>query len=213
MKIELFITVCLFICIDCSQNKESSLYEQDETLFDEIDGIPSQLPAGRKWKLAWHDEFNGTELDTGKWDYRLHLIQVRHNTWTTEGAELDGNGNLLLKLYEKDGHFYSSHLQTGRNYLDRPGDQYGDSRFVWPIAEMEPPKFVHKFGYYELRCKLPAQKGWWAAFWLQSPEIGSTLNPAESGVEIDIMENFSRDGIISHNIHWNGYGKNGGVKL
>ncbi|MBR9997602.1 MAG: glycoside hydrolase family 16 protein, partial [Cyclobacteriaceae bacterium] len=98
--------------------------------------------------------------------------------------------------------------QTGKNYLDRPGDQYGRSKFVWPVAEIKPAKFKHRYGYYEIRCKLPTQDGWWAAFWLQSPEIGSTLEPSESGVEMDIMENFTRDGIISHNIHWNGYGKN-----
>lgn len=65
---------------------------------------------------------------------------------------------------------------------------------------------MHKYGFYEIRCKLPEQPGWWAAFWLQSPCIGSTLNPEESGVEVDIMENFTRDGIVSHNNHWNGYG-------
>lgn len=65
---------------------------------------------------------------------------------------------------------------------------------------------MHKYGFYEIRCKLPEQPGWWAAFWLQSPCIGSPLNPEESGVEVDIMENFSRDGIVSHNNHWNGYG-------
>jgi beta-glucanase (GH16 family) len=38
---------------------------------------------------------------------------------------------------------------------------------------------MHKYGYYEIRCKLPKQPGWWAAFWLQSPTIGSTLDPAD----------------------------------
>ncbi|MDD3927899.1 MAG: glycoside hydrolase family 16 protein, partial [bacterium] len=38
-----------------------------------------------------------------------------------------------------------------------------------------------------------------------SPTIGATLDPAESGVEVDIMESFTRDGIILHNNHWNGY--------
>ncbi|MCK5101618.1 MAG: glycoside hydrolase family 16 protein [Cyclobacteriaceae bacterium] len=207
MKTGLYFIACLILSVTCTKNK-GFLQEKSDSSMEESLGMPSQLPEDIKWKLIWHDEFNGTELDTTKWDYRLHLMQVRHSTWTTKGAELDGNGNLLLKLYEKDGQFYSSHLQTGRNYLDRPGDQYGSSNFVWPIAEMEPPKFVHKYGYYEIRCKLPTQEGWWAAFWMQSPEIGSTLNPAESGVEFDIMENFSRDGIISHNIHWNGYGNN-----
>ncbi len=170
--------------------------------------LPSQLPQDKKWRLVWHDEFDGIQLDESKWDYRLHLMQNRHKTWTKDGAVLDGKGLLKLTLHKKDGQFYSSHLQTGSNYLDQPGNKYGNTKFVWPVAEMKPPKFVHKYGYYEIRCKLPQQKGWWAAFWLQSPVIGSSLNPAEAGVEVDIMENFTRDGIISHNLHWNGYGKN-----
>ena len=168
--------------------------------------VPSLLPEGKRWKLVWHDEFDGDTLDLSKWSYRLHLMQRRHKTFAEEGAELDGKGNLLLKLIKKDGHFYSPQLQTGSNYLDRPGDQYGSSKFTWPVAKIEQPKFQHKYGYYEIRCKLPAQPGWWAAFWLQSPLIGSTLDPARSGVEVDIMENFSRHGFVSHNNHWNGYG-------
>ena len=31
----------------------------------------SLLPEGKKWKMVWSDEFDGTELDTSKWDYRL----------------------------------------------------------------------------------------------------------------------------------------------
>ena len=27
----------------------------------------SLLPAGKKWKLVWHDEFNGKEIDKTKW--------------------------------------------------------------------------------------------------------------------------------------------------
>ena len=31
---------------------------------------PSLLPDG-EWKLVWYDEFDGTELDRSKWDFRL----------------------------------------------------------------------------------------------------------------------------------------------
>lgn len=68
--------------------------------------------------------------------------------------------------------------------------------------------FAHKYGYYEIRCQLQKQPGWWSAFWMQSPMIGASLDPAVTGVELDIMENFTRDNKISHNIHWGGYGKN-----
>jgi len=180
----------IFISSSCSNPTENDPDKNNQT----------------NWVLVWNDEFDGFQLDTNKWGYRLHIMQTRYNTWTKDAAELDGKGNLLLKLYEKDGEFYSSHLQTGSNFMDRPGDQYGSSKLSWPIGKMETPKFLHKYGYYEIRCKLQNQPGWWSAFWLQSPTIGSTLDPLDSGVEIDIMENFTRDGIISHNIHWNGYG-------
>ena len=209
-RISVLAMICVISIAGYSQNKGIAKVVKTALSLDENKLVKSQLPSNIKWKLVWCDEFEGDKIDTTKWDYRLHLMQTRHETWTTEGAELDGNGHLLLKLYEKDGEYYSSHLQTGRNYLDRPGDRFGNSKFIWPIADMKTPRFVHKYGYYEIRCKLPMQEGWWAAFWLQSPTIGSSLNPAESGVEIDIMENFTRDGIISHNIHWNGYGKDRG---
>lgn len=177
------------------------------------DHVESLLPAGKKWKLVWHDEFDGTELDRSKWDFRLHLLQQRHSTFTDEGAVLDGKGNLLLTLIEKDGQFYSPHLQTGSNYMDRPGKVFyeaGNStkkeKMFWPVAKLQEPKFMHKYGYYEIRCKLQTQPGWWSAFWLQSPIIGASLNPEECGVEVDIMENFEPNGIVSHNNHWGGYG-------
>ena len=33
----------------------------------------SNLPAGKKFKLVWHDEFDGTALDTTKWCYRTNF--------------------------------------------------------------------------------------------------------------------------------------------
>ena len=176
--------------------------------------IETRLPEGKAWKLIWSDEFNGNALDTTKWGFRLHIMQTRHQTFTTEGVEVK-NGLLYINLVEKDGQYYSAHLQTGSNYLDRPGNPYSTG-LTWPIAKIQPPKFAHKYGYYEIRCKLQEQPGWWSAFWLQSPVIGSSLDPSRSGVEVDIMENFTRDNRINHNLHWDGYGKDhksSGAKL
>ena len=168
--------------------------------------IKSDLPSDKNWKLVWSDEFDGNELDTSKWDFRLHIMQTRHETWTKDAVSLDGKGNLLMKVYEKNGKYYSSTLQTGSNYLDRPGDRY-NSMLFWPVARIKKAKFVHKYGYYEIRCKLPTKtSGWWPAFWIQSPCIGSTLDPYQSGVEIDVMEYFQRNGQTRSGMIWNGYG-------
>ncbi|MDW7659082.1 MAG: glycoside hydrolase family 16 protein [Bacillota bacterium] len=168
---------------------------------------PSLLPDEKRWQLIWNDEFDGDTLDRTKWDYRLHLMGRRHSTFTDEGAVLDGSGNLLLKLIEKDGHYYSSHLQTGEFCLDRSGEAF--FKFTWPIGNIRQPRFMHKYGYYEIRCKLQAQPGWWSAFWLQSPVFGTTINPAVSGVEVNIMENYTRNNKIIHDNHWNGNNQNG----
>lgn len=79
---------------------------------------PSYLPDGKEWKLVWNDEFDGTELDMTKWDYRLCMMGKRHRTWDTEGVVLDGQSNAVFSIYEKDGEICSSQLQTGYNFMD-----------------------------------------------------------------------------------------------
>lgn len=77
-----------------------------------------------------------------------------------------------------------------------------------PSGRYQKPKFLHKYGFYEIRCRLNRQAGWWAAFWLQSPSIGAHPDARQCGVECDIMESQEfpqRREIRCGNI-WNGYG-------
>lgn len=172
----------------------------------------SLIPDG-DWELVWADEFDGEELDMTKWDYRLSMMGKRHITWGTEGVKLDGNSNAVFTVYEKDGEICSSQLQTGYNYMDAPhteealfGGGGEEPGLVWPIGKLQEHKYLKKYGYFECRCKLQKKEGWWSAFWLQSPVIGSSLDPATSGIENDIMESFHVGKIIQHANHYNGYG-------
>ncbi len=178
---------------------------------------PSLLPDNINFKLVWSDEFDGTELDTTKWDYRLHIMGKRHTTFQKDGVKLDGNSNAVFSIYEKDGEICSCQIQTGYNYMDAPhtdealfggvfGGGGGNPGLVWPIGKLNEPKFMKKYGYFECRCKLQKYNGWWSAFWLQAPAIGSTLNPEYSGVENDIMESFTPGKLIPHTNHYDGYG-------
>jgi len=170
----------------------------------------SLLPENKSWKLIWNDEFDGKVLDDTKWMYRRGIMQKMHPGLCFDGAEPDGHSHLLLKLGKENNRFCSPQLQTGENFMDRAPLKSNDPfhwKFQWPIAELCIPKFMHRYGYYEIRCKFQTKPGWWSAFWLQSPINGALPNPGEAGVEVDIMENFTRDGNFSHNLHWNGYGK------
>lgn len=167
----------------------------------------SLLPSGKRWNLVWHDEFNGTEIDKTKWMCRESFWGADFPAFAHdfEGVEMTGSGTVRLHLLRKGDDFCSPHLQTGSLTYDIPKDKAG----FWPFGTYRKPLFMHKFGYYEIRCRQPKYPGWHSAFWLQAPGIGSSPNPAECGVECDIMENYRQhtDGKIVCGNGWNGYGR------
>lgn len=160
---------------------------------------PSLLPAGCKWKLVWNDEFDGKELDRSKWDYRLNYWGRRNPIFTDEaGAITVEDSCAKFHLLYRDGQFCSAQLQTGANSLDAPYPRQvfpteqgaNEMSSLWPVGEKPVPKFMHRYGYYEVRCKFQKTDGWWSAFWTQSPQIGMAPDPRYAGVESDIMECF-----------------------
>ena len=175
---------------------------------------PSFLPDGCKFQLVWHDEFDGHELDRSKWNFRLNFWGKRFPAYTEEGVVLDGESNLKIYLIEKGGQYSSAQLQTGTNVFDylnvkeRKGG-FGEDVAFWPFDDIPKPTFLHCYGYYEIRCKLQKQPGWWSAFWLQSQTPGlSADDPSYCGMEIDIMENFKRDGTVTSGIFYGNYTNN-----
>lgn len=169
---------------------------------------PSFLPDDVNFRLVWADEFDGTELDTSKWDYRLSMMG-KPWAWTDKGVHLDGNSNAVFTVIEdENGNPVSSQLQTGYNFMDQPihSTKFGQDALQWNIGKLKENKFTHKYGYYECRCKLQSKLGWWSAFWIQSPIIGASLDCGYTGTEIDIMESFRPGDIAAHNAFTGGYG-------
>ena len=162
--------------------------------FEVKDHAPSFLPEG-EWKLAWSDEFDGTELDRTKWNFRLMFWGERFDAYTDQGV-IVRDGCVELHRTEIDGRYVSPQLQTGANSFDhmlasRGANPWGQDG-IWPLAPLEAPKFVHRYGYYECRCKFQKYpETMWAAFWMQSPTIGARFEPEWCGVENDIMECFA----------------------
>ena len=189
--------------VETSVKNRPVVQVETKTLKDEA---PSFLPAGKKWKLVWHDEFNGKEIDKTKWMCResfwgQDFPAFAHNF---EGVEMTGK-TVRLHLLRKGDDFCSPHLQTGSLTYDIPKDTKG----FWPFGKYRKPLFMHKYGYYEIRCRQPKNAGWHSAFWLQAPGVGSSPDPSVCGVETDVMENyrqFTHGQIVGGN-GWNGYGK------
>ena len=142
-------------------------------------------PAG--YYLVWSDEFNGTALDSTKWDYWL-LGNRRGAVNVTNAVSLNGS-NLVITTYTSNNTHYTAFIATGQ-------------------------KFRSRYGYWEANIKWSDSNGMWSAFWTQSPTLGANLNdPQVSGSEIDMAEHRYVDGATNNianqiqvNIHWNGYG-------
>lgn len=144
------------------------------------DSLPP-LPAGKEWKLIWQDEFDGTKLDETKWN-RLGDWKRRDGFWVKDDAYLSGKGTLLLRT-KKDGDRYTCGAVNTQG------------------------KFEHAFGYYVARCKMSKQPGHWPAFWIMGSGVGKVGDEGRDGTEIDIVEIPWRDGKVTFNLHWDGYGK------
>ncbi len=175
----------------------------------EVEGhAPSFLPEG-DWELVWNDEFDGTELDRTKWDFRLNYWGKPCDAYTDQGVVLDGNSHIELHRTERNGCYVSPQLQTGSNSFDVPvtgtDNPWGQNEF-WRLGVLEEPKFVHRYGYYECRCKFQKEPNvMWSAFWTQSPTIGGRFEPEWCGIESDIMECFGTGTATTGNI-MGGYG-------
>jgi len=144
------------------------------------DSLPP-TPAGKEWTLVWRDEFEGAKLDETKWN-RLGDWKRRDGFWMKDDAYLSGKGTLLLRT-RKDGDRYVCGAVNTRG------------------------KFEHRFGYYVARCKMPKQPGHWPAFWIMGSGVGRVGDEGRDGTEIDIVEIPWRDGKVTFNLHWDGYGK------
>jgi beta-glucanase (GH16 family) len=138
-------------------------------------------PSGQQWEMIWHDEFDGAKLDETKWN-RLGDSKRRDGFWIKDDAYLSGHGTLLLRT-RKDGERYTSGAMDTRG------------------------KFEHAFGYYVARCKMPKQPGHWPAFWMMCRGVGHVGDQGRDGTEIDVVEIPWRDGQVTMNLHWDGYGK------
>ena len=190
--------------------------------FEVKDHEYSILPEGKKWKLVFSDEFDGTVLNENVWNYRLNFWGDRFLAYTDKGVTLDGNSNAVFKPVIVDGMLCSSQLQTGGNSFDDL-DLFGNVKnrletlktesstnpqyYIWPLKKLNKPKFAHRFGYYEARIKFQKLPFWWSAFWIQSPSIGAGGNPEYVGVESDIIENFVNGNLTCGNIY-DGYSEN-----
>lgn len=141
------------------------------------------------FELVWSDEFEGTELDTSKWSYRIG----------------DGCDDVPLACGAFDS-VATDRCQWGNNekqyYTDRPKNVRVEDGKLFITAVREPQPFRGyrytsarirtlnkgdwKYCRIDARAKMPIGQGYWPAIWMLSSERRYGGWPCSG--EIDIME-------------------------
>ena len=148
-----------------------------------------------KFEMTFSDEFDGSEIDGNKWIDPWWITMRKGGYWNKEMVSVhDGNLDITTK-YLADGlggspaGYYTGVVET-RN------------------------KFEQCYGYFEIRCILPASTGMWSAFWMMNEGVYNVDGYGDDGTEVDIFESMrykdhwwkAGDSVVS-GIHYDGYGE------
>ena len=146
-----------------------------------------------QYQIIWSDEFNGSNLDSNKWNY-----DIGQGVW--------GWGNNELQYYTND----SSNIRVDTGYLHITAKQENMGTANYTSARIKTQnKFDFQYGKTEARIKLPMGQGLWPAFWMLGSNI-TTVGWPQCG-EIDIMEHVNNSSMIhgTHHFDNNGHVYNG----
>ncbi|WP_334076912.1 glycoside hydrolase family 16 protein [Paenibacillus sanfengchensis] len=162
-------------------------------------GTPND-PAIEGMTLVWQDEFDGTRLDAGKWNYELgYYLNDDPGTWGWGNAELQHYTNSPQNVFVQDGKLNIRALSEPKSFPQDPSRyaQYSSGKINTK------DHFSLKYGRVDFRAKLPVGNGIWPAFWML-PKDNAYGSWAASG-EIDVMEARGRlPGTSSGAIHFGG---------
>ena len=145
----------------------------------------------RKEKLVWSDEFNGKQLDPGKW------IAVNNDS---------GYGNNELEYYTSRP--ANVKQRKGSLLLTARREKYtgkdGQTRLYTSGRIETRGRFQLKYGRIEARIRMPRGQGIWSAFWMLGSDYARVGWP--NCGEIDIMENVGFEPSKVHgSLHGPGY--------
>ena len=158
-----------------------------------------------KFTLVWSDEFNGDSLDRNKWGFSWWITERKGGYWHEDMVSVK-DGNLVIR---------AEYLETPpKNYYEHVSsidfDEYKPGWYTGKVTTRD--KYEQCYGYFEVRCILPAATGMWSAFWMMNEGVYNVDGSGKDGTEVDVFESFYYkdkwwgNDAISTGIHYDGYG-------
>ncbi|MEO5640903.1 MAG: glycoside hydrolase family 16 protein [Sphingomicrobium sp.] len=147
--------------------------------------IPTVAPQPEGWRLVWSDDFDGQQIDRGKWDFDVDCAgggNAERQCYTARSANASVGDGLLT-------------ITARRETFRGPAAMHGDTTAALGATATKPftsarlvtrGKASWRYGRVEVRARLPLGQGSWPAIWML-PEAWRYGTWPRSG-EIDIME-------------------------
>lgn len=157
--------------IDSGKNVETVRLVSDTT----VPQLRTDPKTGKTLNLVWSDEFNGSALDSTKWNLTQETWNKKVDYTTDKKNFRLENGEAVMNLYRKEDGTYSSNKTLTTK--DRMSFQYG---------------------YLEIYAKVPFSQGSCPAFWFRSAVQHRSTDTLMT--EVDVFEVY-KEGYVESALH------------
>lgn len=164
--------------------------QADQAPVDNSVSSSGGAPSG--YQLVFNDEFNGSSLDSSKWNsahrWGPNLTINNEQQYYVDAITNPDRGSSPFSF--NDGKLSISADKVSSNLKSSSNNKSYQSGVLTTYN-----KFKMKYGYVEMRAKLPKGQGLWPALWL--------LHQYENGQrpEIDIMEFLGNEADTVYNVY------------
>ena len=157
--------------IDSGKNIETVRLVSDTT----VPQLRTDPKTGKTLNLVWSDEFNGSALDSTKWNLTQETWNKKVDYTTDRKNFRLENGEAVMNLYRKeDGTYSSNKTLTTKDRMS------------------------FKYGYLEIYAKVPFSQGSCPAFWFRSAVQHRSTDYVMS--EVDVFEVYKK-GYVESTLH------------
>lgn len=136
----------------------------------------------RTYTYVWGDEFYGDTLNPNKW------------VCTTGSSKMHGYSDLEIITTEEA-------VAVNGGSLNLTAGQRADGSFFAPASVHTQGTMEYRYGYIEMRAKIPYRVGVWPSFWMQSAATLGGRQNYDYMVEVDMLEVFGHTSDLYCNLH------------
>ncbi len=145
------------------------------------------LSSGNTYSYVWGDEFIGDSLNRDKW------------VCSTSTSKMHGFDDMPILDTEEVVKVTDGRLRLSAIPYSIPGND--QVKYAVPASVHSQGTMEYRYGYAEIRAKVPFEKGVWPSFWMQTNAVLGGRKCNDYFVEVDVFEIFGTDGSVVPNLH------------